>query len=242
MDHLFVGQIVHSKSLSDLEIFTHGFLAVQDGEVIKDDAVVRMRCTLFTLFSSADYRHRRCQPPGRLAGATSRLRCGAARSADRHAVPDARPRRLSHSCAANAQHRTRPRHGAAGVAGNVHVSHGGAIHGRRVRGSSVRESRRKWCSAGQTHLYGFLCDGTLQFYNPHPCIIAEADAEPRHHAGRILCDQRQEQLGAAGARGDTPRPAGVRRQSLVGLLQSRLLCVSRRGGGVGHSLDICKLI
>lgn len=33
MDHLFVGQIVHSKSLEELEIYTHGFLVVQDGGV-----------------------------------------------------------------------------------------------------------------------------------------------------------------------------------------------------------------
>lgn len=33
MDHLFVGQIVHTKSISDFEIFTDGFVAVQDGGV-----------------------------------------------------------------------------------------------------------------------------------------------------------------------------------------------------------------
>lgn len=33
MDHLFVGQIVHTKSISEFEIFVDGFVAVQDGEV-----------------------------------------------------------------------------------------------------------------------------------------------------------------------------------------------------------------
>lgn len=33
MDHLFVGQIIHSKAIDEFEIFTHGFLAVQNGKV-----------------------------------------------------------------------------------------------------------------------------------------------------------------------------------------------------------------
>lgn len=34
MDHLFVGQIVHTKSFTDFEIITDGFIAVQNGKVV----------------------------------------------------------------------------------------------------------------------------------------------------------------------------------------------------------------
>lgn len=34
MDHLFLGQIVHCKSFSELEIITNGFIAVQNGKII----------------------------------------------------------------------------------------------------------------------------------------------------------------------------------------------------------------
>ena len=33
MDHLFIGQIVHTKSLDEFEIFIDGFIAVQNGKV-----------------------------------------------------------------------------------------------------------------------------------------------------------------------------------------------------------------
>lgn len=34
MDHLFLGSIVHSKSLDDLETIENGFLAVKNGKII----------------------------------------------------------------------------------------------------------------------------------------------------------------------------------------------------------------
>lgn len=34
MDHLFLGTIVHSKSLNELEIIENGFLAVKNGKII----------------------------------------------------------------------------------------------------------------------------------------------------------------------------------------------------------------
>lgn len=48
MDHLFVGQIVHTKSISEFEIFVDGFVAVQDGEV--HIYIVKKRLYIYYIF------------------------------------------------------------------------------------------------------------------------------------------------------------------------------------------------